>query len=109
MLKWASEPLKNADENYNDIEDEPLRAALKAALQEHFARQDDKMKWTSEPPTEPGWYFMRQGGQVTVCRVVLYCDGLVAMFGAMRQSVDFMKKIGAQWAGPIPEPVEPEE
>ena len=66
------------------------------------------LKWTSEPPTKEGWYFMRQGGQTTVCRVVLYCDGLVAMFGAMRQSVEFMKKIGTQWAGPIPEPVDPD-
>jgi len=45
---------------------------------------------------------------MTVCRIVLYCDGLVAMFGAMRQSVEFMKKIGTQWAGPIPEPVDPD-
>ena len=66
------------------------------------------LKWTSEPPTQEGWYFMRQGGQMTVCRIVLYCDGLVAMFGAMRQSVEFMKKIGTQWAGPIPEPVDPD-
>ena len=67
------------------------------------------LKWTSEPPTQEGWYFMRQGGQMTVCRVVLYCDSLVAFFGPVKQSVEFMAKTGTQWAGPIPEPVEPEE
>ena len=68
------------------------------------------MKWTSEPPTQEGWYFIRQSGQhMGIRRVLLYCDSLVAFFGPVKQSVEFMAKTGTQWAGPIPEPTEPEE
>lgn len=69
------------------------------------------MKWTSEPPTEPGWYWTRRtgrGGMGTECIVETtgpHCrvwphtkDRWGTPAGALEES--------REWAGPIPEPEE---
>jgi len=76
--------------------------------------QDDK-HWTTEPPTEPGWYWVKgydpynppTGEQVWIDEVVirpghkyLAITGLVA-YGI--RDFTAVKKMGAKWCGPIKE------
>lgn len=68
------------------------------------------MKWTNEPPTEEGWYFLKTMGKTSVRRVACDANGTMqVIFGPVRQAVRFMAQLGAQWAGPIEEPQEKEE
>jgi len=49
--------------------------------------------WTAERPRNPGWYWVRRAG----------CEGEILYF----HDLDFYgeRYTGAEWAGPIPEPV----
>lgn len=64
------------------------------------------MVWTKEKPTVPGWYWLRKHGTGVVeireglCSVMVEGDGYS---GRIEEFHDFV------WAGPIPEPEEPEE
>jgi hypothetical protein len=69
------------------------------------------MKWTSEPPTKPGWYwFGNDTGKA--CVQVSYMNrngGYYAVaLGAVSFDVTMWKKNheDMRWAGPIPEPTE---
>lgn len=70
------------------------------------------MKWTSETPTEPGWYWCRYVNckpeivkvyasdyhrGLTVARLNLIGDERIDLFQNQRRR-------GMQWAGPIPMP-----
>ena len=69
------------------------------------------LKWTNEPPTKEGWYFIRTFmSKTSVRRVARDANGTLQVFlGPVRQAVRFMSQFGAQWAGPIEEPQEKEE
>lgn len=71
--------------------------------------------WTKEPPTEPGWYWARTKQEYPRVAMV-YVDG-AAPFLEMKASLEWggspSSHIGRpyhvwQWAGPIPQPTEPE-
>jgi hypothetical protein len=75
-----------------------------------------ELTWTSEKPTEPGWYWHRISVHTKPTFVKMWQDendgGRLVFTG---DSNGFPAKIGSavpaeklrgQWAGPIPEPVE---
>ena len=57
-----------------------------------LARSPRRLRWSKEPPKEPGWYWHSQPPHFGV--VIEYFDP------------DENTPSGAQWAGPIPEPEE---
>lgn len=65
------------------------------------------MKWTTEKPTAPGWYWYRS----IVCEVTRYTR-VVEVFPNGKVSdgslfpMDHVDKFNGEWAGPIPEPEE---
>jgi hypothetical protein len=71
------------------VQDQAYRAGYSAA----------SLEWSSEPPSEPGWFFYRFMGEVSVECVIHYPSGFEA------RGVDVDGYIG-EWAGPIPLPTE---
>ncbi len=70
------------------------------------------MTWTSEPPKEPGWYWLYTFGAVEIVKIV-YSDyhkelWLEKMGTGMHQKYSkfLEQQIPHKWAGPIPEPEE---
>jgi hypothetical protein len=74
------------------------------------------LRWTSDTPTEPGWYWLKRKDArglpslldhfpVMTC-VVPYKGVMSVRYGAgassSRRPVDWL--VGAEWAGPIPPP-----
>ena len=53
------------------------------------------LRWTKEPPTEPGYYWLRQTST----------KGLVQIIRACGEELQYNWE-DAEWAGPIQEPVE---
>ncbi len=78
------------------------------------------LRWTTEPPTEPGWYWWREPCSVTwnVCEIYHGSISSRPLFVRNGGRVDnlptFVMIYGAggpggrrlEWAGPIPEPSE---
>lgn len=66
------------------------------------------LRWTKEPLTLEGWYFVKmRDGDVFVRRFFRTADDeMVCWLCASQQSVVFLMKIGAMFAGPIEEPEE---
>lgn len=62
------------------------------------------LRWTSEPPTSPGWYWIRWGAAANHTEVVLVTDSdaLRVHYGSR---VADMRDV--EWAGPIPAPASP--
>lgn len=66
-----------------------------------------RLQWTKETPTEAGWYFIRYKGKITICRAD-YPKGAPYMTYRVIGSPDaWNTKHADEWAGPIPEPMEP--
>ena len=65
------------------------------------------LRWTTDTPTEPGWYFVRYKGKVTICRAD-YPKGSPYMTYRVVGSPGawMMDEHSDEWAGPIPEPQE---
>lgn len=65
------------------------------------------MKWTHEPPTQPGWYFWRCGDNYR-CVHVWWRGGTKRLgYGVEKYSACLnFGTPGEEWAGPIPEPEE---
>lgn len=62
------------------------------------------MKWSTEPPTEPGWYWVKPvDGERCVKR---YSELDIA---AYHKAFLRLRKAGWEWAGPIPEPTESDD
>ena len=67
------------------------------------------MKWTTEKPTEPGWYFHRfaLGDTPRVWKIssVTYGSGeqVLAVIRGVN-SAEMLSSIHGEWAGPIEEP-----
>lgn len=67
------------------------------------------LQWTTETPTEPGWYFIRYKGKVTICYAT-YPKGSSHMTYLVIGSPDaWSSEYADEWAGPIPEPEEPKQ
>ncbi len=72
-----------------------------------------RLRWTNEPPKEPGWYWHEEnhGGKhpAHVFRVVTSTKetGIyVRFFGQPADVIHKIDHISGKWAGPIPEPEE---
>ena len=70
------------------------------------------MKWTTDKPTEPGWYWMddgdnwyKQAVRIDVAPRSLGTEQL-CVYSGIAEFVGLVDncKEGAKWAGPIPEP-----
>lgn len=70
----------------------------------------DKLTWTSETPTEPGWYWARNKGSVSMYRkqvleIVCWDDGVLVLMLDCGKRIPIADNL--MWAGPIPVPEEP--
>ena len=64
-------------------------------------------KWTTEPPTEPGWYWVTYAGGVSVIKVRQDEKGLWiedGYYSDQRLAIDSAWKYHSHWLGPLPEP-----
>ena len=68
------------------------------------------LEWSDEPPEEPGWYWVQYKihplNHKTICEVYESATGF-RVRNHHAPKVDEMEN--RQWAGPIPEPTEPNE
>ena len=69
------------------------------------------MKWTTEPPTKPGWYWARYDGCYPVCiqvaaRAVLTDSSYSKFFVRVNHDLSQSDLDFDQYCGPIPEPEE---
>ena len=63
--------------------------------------------WTTEPPTEPGWYWVTYAGGVSVIKVRQDEKGLWiedGYYSDQRLAIDSAWKYHSHWLGPLPEP-----
>lgn len=65
----------------------------------------DRLVWTRERPTEPGWYWWRTTSHERIVQVTQMPSGSFWFF-VPDVSLSVESSVG-QWAGPIPHPEEP--
>jgi len=76
----------------NDIEKSMDKALLKA-----MDNVQSKLRWSTAPPTEPGWYWHRPQKDIEAMIIPITDEIVGAEWTDMPH----------QWAGPIPEPEAP--
>lgn len=72
------------------------------------------MEWTTEKPSNPGWYWYQQDSEFPECLLLYkhHDDGLCVVTGTNVHTVDDFHALmmeeehDIRWAGPIPEPTE---
>ena len=63
------------------------------------------MNWTNEKPTKPGWYWYRERCDFTPwCAYFYFLKGEITIRDSEKDGISTM----GQFAGPIPEPSEPD-
>ena len=73
------------------------RGSVKASISEAIESWNAlprRLRWTKEPPKEPGWYWVRDYGK-RIHIVDVGCD-----------MTEYEPQPHREWAGPIPEPEE---
>lgn len=60
--------------------------------------------WTTQKPTESGWYWWRGESDLNALICFVASNGGVMLVMFAPSTVD---RMGGEWAGPIPEPKEP--
>ncbi|MDE2097207.1 MAG: hypothetical protein KGL39_08165 [Patescibacteria group bacterium] len=63
------------------------------------------LRWSSEPPKVPGWYWYNSDGFGIGMVLVVIAESVPR---ARWTSVECVNFTNGQWAGPIPEPEEPQ-
>jgi len=67
------------------------------------------MRWTSDKPTEPGWYWKRQirykFPRIVMIEVKRFKTSPKSLY--IYAAKEISRVVGAEWAGPIPKPEEP--
>ena len=66
------------------------------------------LRWTTEPPTKPDFYWHRDGGILSIAYVYEGAGTLFCHF-AGEEAPTLLDLVTGEWAGPIPEPQEPQE
>ena len=61
------------------------------------------LEWTTEPPTEGGWYWIRYPDGEIACVEVFYS------LGNMETDSDYVLDTVTHWLGPLPVPEPPED
>lgn len=77
----------------HDVSNEEGEGIAEEQAAEEWNAMPRPLQWTSEPPTEPGWYWQRRDKEDTPLPVRVENVGDCPT--------------AAQWAGPIHEPLEP--
>lgn len=86
---------------------EQIRIKLKAQL----ATAKGEVVWTTERPTESGWYWMQDGSSMAVVKIEIgtfdgfYIEWAWQAGSRMQTPLSCFKDM--QWAGPLTEPKEP--
>jgi len=67
----------------------------------------DRLTWTDQPPTEPGWYWHQYPDRQKPAKVhALYkWEGEICVNPHNGSPGTKAEEYGGQWAGPIPQPV----
>lgn len=65
------------------------------------------MKWTKEPPTKPGWYWVRIDGEIETVRVGQNPDRSFFVYINGSEYVRSLQDFDS-WAGPVEAPRSPE-
>lgn len=65
------------------------------------------LRWTYEDPTEPGWYFIKYKGKVTICYADYPKGSPYMTYRVVGIPGAWNTKHADEWSGPIPEPMEP--
>ena len=87
-----------------------VKASISEAIESWNAMQRP-LRWTNEPPKEPGWYWHEEDHEkqpVYVFRAATP-EGETALYAQFFGEGDVVHKIermSGEWAGPIPEPEE---
>jgi hypothetical protein len=69
----------------------------------------NSLRWSREPPTEPGWYWVKDHVGTGIVEVVIRPGHrYLAIYEDSYPKGNFIPVAGilAEWAGPIPEPEE---
>jgi hypothetical protein len=76
--------------------EKPLK--LTRSGQRHMRRAPANLIYSSEPPTEPGWYWHKHNGLEKVREVVARCDGV--LYTWLRGIAAWRRpdEIGGEWA-----------
>ena len=61
------------------------------------------MKWTKEPPTEPGWYWCKDALDTEIVNIDYFQSTGLCVF-IKRDYEAYALPRDAEWAGPIPMP-----
>lgn len=73
------------------------------------------LRWTTDTPTEPGWYWNRVAGKESLPMRLYYdsdgeyCYQVAGLPDDCWLVSDLADEVGCEWAGPISEPTEPKE
>ncbi len=73
-----------------------------------------RLRWTTIPPTEPGWYWYRLTNGESLGDIVLLYDawgnGRLCVYNRLETPIllRYFRDGNVEWAGPIPKPEEPQ-
>jgi len=84
---------------------------LKSELGDLIQEVEDMLRWTSEPPTEPGWYWLEYHLYSSLVEVIIRPGHNYLIWDYVkpfspRNSISVAEMGKAKWAGPIPRPQE---
>lgn len=67
------------------------------------------LEWTDEPPKVPGWYWFKDEYGIRIAWIKHDSRKINELYAVIGGVGNWMSTLHGQWAGPIPEPVEPKE
>ena len=67
------------------------------------------LTWTNEPPKVPGWYWFNDEYGIRIAWIKHDSRKMNELYAVIGGVGNWMSNLHGQWAGPIPEPVEPKE
>lgn len=67
------------------------------------------LEWTDEPPKVPGWYWFKDEYGIRIAWIKHDSRKMNELYAVIGGVGNWMSILHGQWAGPIPEPVEPKE
>ena len=63
-----------------------------------------RLRWTTEKPTEPDFYWHRNGGVLSIAYIYEAEGALFCHFAGEEGIAPLLDLVTGEWAGPIPEP-----
>jgi hypothetical protein len=74
-----------------------------------LSAKEDPLRWTYKTPTEEGWYWYHDIGNL-ICDVMpltKFDEGIV-YYEKEKDKYTLASELSGKWAGPIPEPIDPQ-